>query len=110
MKQRTLLQSKAAISKALTAAQKEAMGILPSQRSKALEMIRKIEIPKRRESAPCSLTQMLKALPICSIRSWALCKPFDDPERRRPWPRCAPGAQSAAAGSVISNVDPAFAR
>jgi len=59
-----IAEQKAAISKALTAAQKEAMGILsPSQRSKALEMIRKIEIPEAaRKRAMFLGPRMLKAL------------------------------------------------
>ena len=59
-----IAEQKAAISKVLTAAQKEAMGILsPSQRSKALEMIRKIEIPEAaRKRAMFLGPRMLKAL------------------------------------------------
>jgi hypothetical protein len=57
-------EQKAAISKALTAAQKEAMDILsPKQRSKALEMVREIEIPQAARKRAMSLgPKMLKAL------------------------------------------------
>lgn len=59
-----IAEQKAAISKALTAAQKEAMDILsPKQRSKALEMIREIEIPEAARKRAMSLgPRMLKAL------------------------------------------------
>jgi len=82
-----IAEQKAAISKVLTAAQKEAMGILsPSQRSKALEMIRKIEIPEAGAKARhVPWTQDAEGPPlICSIRSWALCKPCRRTSQRPP--------------------------
>lgn len=59
-----ITKQKAAINKALTATQKEAMDILsPEQRSKALEMIREIEIPEGARKRAMSLgPKMLKAL------------------------------------------------